>query len=141
MKVMEFLQTRYPCPFLRDRSCQIYPVRPMACRCYLSAEVGSCLAQYQQPDDKDLIPALYDFPLQAGRSINEGIRAVLMQHGLIVSEWLLEVMISKTCGADDPFHAWLSGKDPFHIRSLSAEENTYLREYQQRQGSFQDGDG
>ena len=64
-----------------------------------------------------------------------------MQHGLITSEWLLEVMVSKTCGTDDPFPEWLSGKDPFGIRSLSAEESIYLLEYQDRQGLFQDGDG
>jgi Fe-S-cluster containining protein len=140
MKVSDFLQTRYPCPFLRSRFCQIYPVRPMACRCYLSSEAGSCLAQYRQPESRDTMAALYNFPLKAGRSLNEGIRAVLIQHGLITSEWLMEVMISKTFEDDDLFEEWLSGKDPFTIRSLSPEENEYLRGYRDRQGSSQDGD-
>jgi Fe-S-cluster containining protein len=140
MRVEEFLRTQHPCPFLKNRSCQIYPVRPMACRCYLSAEESSCLAQYRQPESKETMAALYDFPLQAGRSLNEGIRAVLMHHGLITSEWLLEVLTSKTCEDDDLLDEWLSGKDPFGIRSLSAEENEYLREYREKQGSSQDGD-
>jgi hypothetical protein len=140
MSVMEFLNYLHPCPFLRDRACTIYPVRPMACRIYLSSDVGSCLALYRMPGDPQIIAALYDFPLRAGRSINEGIRAVLVQQGIITSEWLLEVLISKSLSEAGIFDKWLSGGDPFAIRALSAEENDYLREYWDRQESFKDGD-
>ena len=85
MNLREFLQTLHPCPFLIDDSCLIYPVRPMACRCYLSADMESCLAQYHQPENNKIMAALYNLPLLAGRSINEGIRAVLMQHRIITS--------------------------------------------------------
>lgn len=140
MSVREFLQTLHPCPFLMDHSCLIYPVRPMACRCYLSSDVNSCLAQYRQPGNKKIMAALYDFPLRAGRSINEGIRAVLMQNRIITSEWLMEVIINKTFAREGIFDEWLSGEDPFAIRALSADENDYLREYHDRHGSFENGD-
>jgi hypothetical protein len=138
MSVQEFLQILHPCPFLMARSCLIYPVRPMACRCYLSADMGSCLAQYHQPGDPRVRAALYDFPLRAGRSINEGIRAVLIQHGIVTSEWLLEVFITKIFAHAGIFDEWLSGGDPFAIRALSADENEYLRKYPQE--SFENGD-
>lgn len=137
MTVKEFLQTLHPCPFLIDDSCLIYPVRPMACRCYLSAEVESCLAQFRHPESNGIMAALYDLPLLAGRSINEGIRAVLMQNRIITSEWLLEVFITRTFDNNGIFDEWLSGKDPFGIRALSAEENEYLRKYKDGQESFQ----
>jgi hypothetical protein len=140
MSVREFLQTLHPCPFLQDHSCTIYPVRPMACRCYLSADVESCLALYHQPGNRQLMAALYDFPLRAGRSINEGIRAVLMQHRIITSEWLMEVLLTKTFAKPEIFHEWLSGEDPFTIRTLSADEHDYLREFRDRQESFKQGD-
>jgi Fe-S-cluster containining protein len=140
MTVQEFLQTLHPCPFLRQDSCLIYAVRPMACRCYLSANLSTCQSQYHQPGDPLVMASLYDFPLRAGRSINEGIRAVLMQHRLITSEWLFEVFISRMSTRPGLFDEWLAGKDPFKIRSLTAAENQYLREYRDRQGSFQQGD-
>jgi hypothetical protein len=140
MSVWEFLKTLHPCPFLMDHSCLIYPVRPMACRCYLSSDKGSCLAQYNHPGNRQIMAALYDFPLHAGRSINEGIRAVLMQYRIITSEWLLEVLISKTYDNSGIFEEWLSGEDPFTVRELSADENNYLRNYRDQQESFKDGD-
>jgi Fe-S-cluster containining protein len=140
MNVREFLQTLHPCPFLRDQSCMIYPVRPMACRCYLSADVETCMALYHQPGNRQIMAALYDFPLCAGRSINEGIRAVLMQNRIVTSEWLLEVLITKTFAREGIFDEWLSGEDPFTIRTLSADEHDYLREYRDRQESFKEGD-
>jgi len=140
MTVREFLQTLHPCPFLKDHSCLVYPVRPMACRCYLSSDVDSCLAQYHQPGNRQIMAALYDFPLRAGRSINEGIRAVLMQNRIITSEWLLEVFITKTFTRQEIFDEWLSGEDPFTIRALTADENAYLREYREGRESFQEGD-
>ncbi len=140
MSVREFLQYLQPCPFLLENSCLIYPVRPMACRVYLSADVNSCLAQYHQPWNNEIMAALYDFPLHAGRSINEGIRAVLMQNRITTSEWLLEVLLCKTFDHTGIFDDWLSGKDPFTIRELSEDEHKYLGEYKNRRESFKNDD-
>lgn len=40
------------CPFLRDRLCTIYPVRPFSCRCFVSSTV--C-----QPDREAVLPSYY----------------------------------------------------------------------------------
>ncbi len=137
--VREFLQTIHPCPFLDHQSCQIYPVRPMACRCYLSSSVSTCQAQYREPGKPEVMAALYDFPLRAGRSINEGIRAVLMKKNIIAAEWLMEVFITRTLDKPSIFEAWISGEDPFEIRALTPDENEYLRNFRARQESSQDG--
>ncbi len=135
MNAMEFLHYLHPCPFLEKGCCLIYPVRPVACRCYLSSSFNSCREQVDNPEDRTKIAALYDFPLKAGRGMNEGIRSALMERGLIPSEWLLESFIAAIFEHEKILDAWLGGEAPFGIRKLSAEENRYLREYNGKQGS------
>ena len=135
MSAMKFLHYLHPCPFLEKGSCLIYPVRPMACRCYISSSVTSCREQYDNPEDRTKIAALYDFPLKAGRGMNEGICSALMEKGLIPSEWLLETFIAAVFEHEKILDAWLSGETPFGIRKLSAEETRYLREYYDKLGS------
>lgn len=129
MSAMEFLHYIHPCPLLLDGSCTIYPVRPMACRCYLSSNLQSCIEQHDKPEDRTAVAALFDFPLQAGRGMNEGIRSALMESGLIPSEWLLEFFMAALFEDGQKTDLWLSGDRPFNIRSLSPEENRYMREY------------
>ncbi|MFC2116338.1 YkgJ family cysteine cluster protein [Bacteroidota bacterium] len=133
MTAMEFLHYVHPCPFLDHGSCLIYPVRPMACRCYLSSIENSCRDQHDHPDDKTKKAALYDFPLRAGRGINEGIRSALMENELLPSEWLLETFMAAVFEDEGILDSWLAGNTPFNIRTLSREENLYLREYQENQ--------
>ena len=137
--VPEFLQIIHPCPFLDQQSCLIYPVRPMACRSYLSSSLSSCRAQYAQPGNPEVMAALYDFPLRAGRAINEGIRAVLMQKKIRTSEWIMEVFIARILADPAIFDDWISGQDPFDIRELTADENKFLQNYRDRQGSSEQG--
>ena len=139
MSVPEFLQTIHPCPFLNGQSCLIYPARPMACRCYLSSSLPSCKAQYAHPGNPEVMAALYDFPLRAGRAINEGIRAVLMQKKIHTTEWIMEVFFARILGDPAIFNGWISGKNPFAIRELTADENKFLRDYRARQGSSEKG--
>jgi Fe-S-cluster containining protein len=129
MTAMEFLHYIHPCPFLQDGSCRIYPVRPMACRCYLSSSRESCLRQYENPEDRSRIAALFDFPLKAGRGMNEGIRSALMEKGLKPSEWLLEAFMARLFEDAGLTDDWLNGGTPFQIRKLTAEENRYFRDY------------
>jgi Fe-S-cluster containining protein len=129
MSVMEFLHYIHPCPFLREGSCLVYPVRPMACRCYLSASMESCREQHDNPRDRKRIAALYEFPLQAGRGMNEGIRSALMEWGLIPSEWLLETFMAAVFVDENILDEWLEGKTPFNIRKLDPGETRYLHEY------------
>ena len=129
MSAKEFLHFIHPCPFLEHGDCLVYPVRPMACRCYLSSDAGSCRDQYENPEDRKKIAALYDFPLKAGRSMNEGIRSALMEKGLVPSEWLLETFMAAVFEREGILASWLEGNTPFNIRRLTPEENRYLREY------------
>lgn len=67
-----------------------YEARPMACRIYMSMSVDSCKTFYKKPDDETNYPALLEFPLQAGRMMNEGFNKGLKAAGLKGSELLME---------------------------------------------------
>lgn len=86
----EVLRYKSPCPLLADGACSIYAARPMACRIYLSTKLESCLEFYHHPENEDNFPALIDFPLKAGRMLNEGFRAALKEHGIETTEFRLE---------------------------------------------------
>ena len=133
MSAMEFLHHIHPCPFLAGGECIVYPVRPMACRCYLSASSESCREQYDDPADRSRVAALYEFPLRAGRGMNEGIRSALMEKGLSPSEWLLETFMDTVFEEENILDKWLAGDTPFNIRELSPEETRYMREYYESQ--------
>jgi Fe-S-cluster containining protein len=135
MRAMEFLHHIQACPFLDKGSCLIYPVRPMACRCYLSSSLKSCRDQYDHPVDRTKIAALYEFPLRAGRGMNEGIRSGLMEAGLIPDEWLLETFMAEVFENRHVIDEWMAGDASFRIRELTAEENRYLRKYYDDQGT------
>ncbi len=86
----DVLKYKYPCPLLKDGSCSIYYARPMACRIYLSTKLNTCLEFYHHPEDDKNFPALIDFPLRAGRMMNEGFRAALKEIGVETAEFRLE---------------------------------------------------
>ncbi len=84
------LNAKHPCPLLKNGACAAYSARPMACRIYLSSDLGSCLNFYHAPDDKDVFPALLDFPMRAGRMMNEGFKAALKTKGILAKEFRIE---------------------------------------------------
>ncbi len=86
----EVLSTRILCPFLENNACSVYPARPMACRIYLSSNLDSCVYEFNNPQDDKKYAQLYDFPLHAGRKMNEGIAAWLEDQGVEVRELRLE---------------------------------------------------
>ncbi len=81
---------RHACPFLIEGNCSVYPVRPMACRIYLSSNVSSCKWKYDHPTEHEVIPALYDFMLRAGRYMNEGFVGYLKGNGRKMDEHTVE---------------------------------------------------
>lgn len=133
MTAMQFLHYLHPCPFLSEGGCLIYPARPMACRCYLSSSVESCKKQYDRPEDRATIASLYEFPLKAGRGMNEGIRSALMEKKLVPGEWLLETLMQSVFEDENIVDSWLAGGKAFEIRSLNPEESRYLHEYYDNQ--------
>ena len=86
----EVLNYKAPCPLLKNDACKIYDSRPMACRIYLSTKLETCLEFYHNPEHKTNYPALIDFPLSAGRMMNEGFRSALKGFGIETTEFRFE---------------------------------------------------
>jgi Fe-S-cluster containining protein len=78
------------CPLLEEGSCIAYEVRPMACRIYLSLSVDSCQKFYDTPSPDENYAKLLEFPLQAGRMMNEGFTHALKASQLNTSEFRIE---------------------------------------------------
>lgn len=91
----QLLKNKTACPALKNGACAAYHARPMACRIYLSTNVATCLEFYKNPDNEQNYPALLDFPLQAGRMMNEGFMAALAEAGIETEEFRLEEGLSK----------------------------------------------
>ena len=90
LKKEELLNSKHPCPLLEDGACSAYKARPMACRIYLSTNVKSCMKFYHEPNDKKSFPALLDFPMRAGRMMNEGFKSALKSNGIVSRESRIE---------------------------------------------------
>lgn len=105
--VEEQLQIRSSCPFLKDDSCAIYPARPMACRIYLSSSLPACRKEHNEPGNRKHIPELFEFPLQAGRMLNEGFVAYLKQSGITSNELPLEQGYASVETLGQTFEMWI----------------------------------
>ena len=90
MSESSVLHFKSPCPLLENGCCSAYEARPMACRIYLSTRVSTCLEFFKDPENPDNYPALLDFPLQAGRMMNEGFMAALKTKNIETAEFRLE---------------------------------------------------
>lgn len=89
----DLLNTKHPCPLLENGACIAYEARPMACRIYLSTNVNTCLQFFKNPENEKSIPALLDFPLRAGRMMNEGFKAAVKAGGLSSKEFRIEEIL------------------------------------------------
>ena len=87
------LNSKAVCPLLIDGACMAYTARPMACRIYLSSDVETCHTFYKTPEDKVNYPALLEFPMRAGRMMNEGFKSALRTNGVLVKEYRIEEKI------------------------------------------------
>lgn len=105
------LKNRQPCPFLDQGICSVYEARPMACRIYLSSSEPACKKDHEHPGDEQQFPELFEFPLRAGRMLNEGFVAYLKQHGLRVNELPIEQGVSYTAAKGMTFEGWISSRD------------------------------
>lgn len=85
----ELMASKMPCPLLKNGACTIYPARPLTCRIYLSMSEPSCHSFYSNPK-ADSYPQLFEFPLQAGRMLNEGLNKGLNEKGIHSREMLIE---------------------------------------------------
>lgn len=101
------LKFRAACPFLEEGSCLAYEARPMACRIYLSSSVRSCITEHDHPGNERHHADLFEFPLQAGRMLNEGFVAGLKQMGLKVSELPIEQGYASMMAANQSMEDWI----------------------------------
>ena len=109
LKVEEPLKIPSACPFLEAGSCIAYDARPMACRIYLSASARSCKREHEHPGNQKHHPDLYQFPLQAGRMLNQGFTAGLKQLGLQVSELPIEQGYASLETLGQSMEDWIGG--------------------------------
>jgi Fe-S-cluster containining protein len=90
LKDEELINSKIPCPLLKNDSCTVYEVRPVACRIYLSKNVNTCVLFYNEPENKASYPDLLDLPMRIGRMINEGFNAALKTNGITPKEFRIE---------------------------------------------------
>ena len=90
LKDTDLLDAKFPCPLLENGACIAYKARPMACRIYLSGDVNSCLKFYQNPGNKNSVPALLNITLRTGQMMNEGFKAALKTKGIKTQEFRIE---------------------------------------------------
>ena len=105
----EQLKVRSACPLLHDGSCLAYEARPMACRIYLSTSEASCKRDHDRPLNQKSIPELLEFPLLAGRMLNQGFVACLKQFGLGTSELSIEQGYSSMLTTGQTMEDWVKG--------------------------------
>ena len=105
------LGTNEACPLLRNGACMVYPVRPVACRIYLSSDVRSCEKRYQKPADITIKPKLFGFMLEAGRHFNYGFVTGLKESGLISNEAPIEWLLVQFMEDKKAFAKWLNGEE------------------------------
>lgn len=98
---------RSACPFLENDFCQVYEARPMACRIYLSSSRRSCEKEFKGSGKLRDKPELYEFPLHAGRMMNEGFVSCLKQLGLQSTELPLEQGYASLITLDQDFDSWI----------------------------------
>ena len=99
-----------PCPFLESGSCLIYAVRPMACRIYLSSSENTCKKELDEAAHGQNFPGLFEFPLRAGRMLNEGFVAYLKQIGFQVTEAPLDQGYSLLVTLGQSMEGWIESR-------------------------------
>lgn len=129
MKVQEFLSYKDPCPLLKNGICMVYEARPMACRTYLSSSSDGCKTEYDHPKEMNIFPDLYEFPMRAGRMMNAGISAHLIDNQIPTTEWQIESSLRTALDDMTVFERWLNGENIFQKRIYSAEEIQYLNRF------------
>lgn len=130
MKAEEYIYFKYPCPFLKDNVCIIYNARPLACRTFLSSSINSCEKELHNPKDLNNYPALYDFPLKAGRMLNKGIFDAFANHSFSQVEIRLGLGLNVMFENENIFNDWLSKKDVFKDFRLNEEDKKYLERFE-----------
>lgn len=130
MSLKNILIHKDDCPFLKEKTCSVYPVRPMACRIYLSMSLKSCKSFFKHPESKTDYAKLYSFPLHAGRMLNEGIAAFLRDKKFDVPALSLESAMNHILNTENAIESWLSGEKKFPEPDYSEKEYEDLKKFE-----------
>ncbi len=105
------LKVNHQCPFLIDNKCSVYPVRPLACRIYLSRNVNACIEKYNDPGDGKREMPLFGFIMDAGKNLNFGFVFGLKKKSILSKEAPLEWIMKGIFENPDSFAQFLAGKE------------------------------
>ncbi len=117
LRMDKLLKYKKTCPLLHPTGgyCRAYQARPIACRIYLSKSVKSCENDLNTPNDDSVFPDLFEWPLRAGRMLNEGFLARVRkgrEDSLQMTETIIESGILKASETGN-LAKWISGKNSF----------------------------
>ncbi len=129
LNLEEQLSLIHFCALLRERICDAYKARPMACRIYLSMDLNSCIKEYNDPANPEIFASLLEFPLHAGRMMNEGVAGWLREKGLQTREFTLESGLLMVLEQPEVAGKWLSGEKVFPVQEYNETELQVLNSY------------
>jgi len=130
MSMKNLLMHKEDCPFLQNKSCSIYNSRPIACRIYLSMSLESCVNFYKSPEVKTSYAKLYQFPLHAGKMLNEGSAAFLREKKIEVPAISLESAMNHILTTKNATELWLRGENNFPVPDYSDQDYEDLKNFE-----------
>lgn len=71
------------CPFLHEHVCSIYPVRPSACRGWMSADLEACKTAATVKDGPDITQPVFSIAYRS--VVDQALFALLRDRGLSIS--------------------------------------------------------
>jgi len=77
----QHLTTNIKCPFLIDKQCGIYPVRPFRCRNYHATDANICAASFDAPTDMSIATNIIESVALFGDAHTQGYEAAVHQKG------------------------------------------------------------
>jgi Fe-S-cluster containining protein len=119
---------RDPCPFLQDKECLVYEARPRACRSYFSAELDSCMAEYDAGNDAARVTVRQSVKFHLiGGAVIEALRQSFGLRGVSFEPYrlteALDILMSR---GPEAIALWLQGEDVFAPSSDAARNQRLL---------------
>lgn len=101
------------CPFLVDRRCVIYPVRPQSCRNYHATDSAGCEQSFNEPENAEIDPDFAPGVYQAGVAHVEAFTAALVAAGYDVDAYELNGALEVVLAMPDARVRFESGARAF----------------------------
>jgi Fe-S-cluster containining protein len=99
-----------PCAFLVDGACGIYPVRPLVCRAWNSADADAC----RRALDEESVEMRFDlYQRTTFAAVEKGIQAALGTHDLDGTDLELTAAMRVAMENADACERWLAGEPVF----------------------------